>query len=483
VIFSAHCKLKNNKGIACYVVKIIFKLFMPFALEDLAAIVNERSFNRLIGEAENQFFDAKAQPYLFDGGEDSKREFAKDVSAFANATGGYIFIGLTTNRAAIQLGDEVTEVRPIPAAMFDPDRHQKILEEWLHPLPANLSVQFAQYGTDSSKGIGVIHVPKQDDRSKPFLLTRSLGDKKSTELLFGYAERRVDRTQVRGVAEIQQAIKNGLDIERTLVVRLDNIELLISRHFTNKKETETAEQRQKLLHERILNAFGKSFDESKRMTIAATPLDSVELKTIFSQEPGSIWQKLEAPPKLRSQGWGLPSRSQAKPIRGEMLQVVETGRMVINLWRDGTLLLLGDIDRDFLAWSDKSDSHLHPLALIELIVNFTRFFGMVLEDMDSLPKEIEIQVVLSHMRAGEKAVLVSGPVGKYGPEGSPRMAPSNSLTIKRRFPVSPYDPNFITFTLVREIYAWFGHAEEAIPYVSKTPSGKSIDPNQITNIG
>jgi hypothetical protein len=455
---------------------------MPLTLEDLGAIIKKPAFDLLISEAENQFFDAKATPYLFDAGDDSKREFAKDVSAFANATGGYIFIGLVTDRAAIHLGDEVTEIRPIPAAMFDPDRHRKILEEWLHPQPANIRVQFVSYGPDSSKGIGVIHVPKQDDRSKPFLITRSLADKKSTELLFGYAERRVDRAQIRGVAEIQQAIKNGLDIERTLAARLDNIELLLSRYFANKKETDTAEQRQKLLNEKILKIFGKSLDESKRFTIAATPLESVELKTIFSQEPDSIWQKLQAPPKLRAHGWGLPSRSQAEPLRGEMIQVVESGRMVINLWRDGTLLLLGEIDRDFLAWSDKSDSHLHPLALIELILNFTRFYSLVLEDLDSLPKEIEIRIVLSHMQAGEKAVLVSGPVGKYGPEGSPRTAPSNSLTVSRRFPTTPYDPASIAFVLAREIYAWFGHAEEAIPYVKNIPSGKSIDPSQIINV-
>jgi hypothetical protein len=366
--------------------------------------------------------------------------------------------------------------------MFDLDRHQKILSEWLHPQPANIRVQFTSYGPDSSKGIGVIHVPKQDERSKPYLITRSLGDKKSTEVMFGYAERRVDRTQIRDVAEIQHAIRNGLDIERTLAARLDNIELLLSRYLTIKKETETAEQRQKLLRERIDEMFGKSFDTSKRLIIAASPLESVELKTIFSHEPGSIWQKLEAPARLRVHGWGLPLRSQAEPIKGELIRVVEPGRMAINLWRDGTLLLMGEIDRDFLAWSDKSDSQLHPLALIELIVNFTRFFGTVLEDLTALPKEIEIRVVLANMLEGEKAILVSGPVGRFGPQGSPRPAPENSKTISCRFPAKPYDPDSIAFTLVREIYAWFGHAEQAIPYVKDTPSGKSIDPDEIINV-
>ena len=59
-------------------------------LGDITSIVDNRQLDRLIGEVEGQFFDAKGQPYQFDSGMDARREFAKDGAAFANAGGGYI---------------------------------------------------------------------------------------------------------------------------------------------------------------------------------------------------------------------------------------------------------------------------------------------------------------------------------------------------------------------------------------------------------
>jgi len=90
---------------------------MPLKLNDLREIVDARDFNRLIGETENQFFDAKSQPYHFDVGQDGKREFAKDVSAFANADGGYILVGIGTTRSSLHVGDEITELLSLVGCM------------------------------------------------------------------------------------------------------------------------------------------------------------------------------------------------------------------------------------------------------------------------------------------------------------------------------------------------------------------------------
>ena len=103
---------------------------MALDLNDLKNNIANRSFERLIGEIEGQFFDAKGQPYRFDSGSDAKREFAKDVSAFANASGGYIFIGFQTQLAALRAGEEASAPRPIDRNLFDPVRHRKILAGW-----------------------------------------------------------------------------------------------------------------------------------------------------------------------------------------------------------------------------------------------------------------------------------------------------------------------------------------------------------------
>lgn len=69
---------------------------MPWALEDIRSLVETGEFQQLVGEFEGQHLDAKAQPYLFASGNDTKREFAKDVAAFANASGGCIIVGAET---------------------------------------------------------------------------------------------------------------------------------------------------------------------------------------------------------------------------------------------------------------------------------------------------------------------------------------------------------------------------------------------------
>jgi hypothetical protein len=232
---------------------------MPLDLDNLKEVVGTRGFERLVGEVENQFFDAKSQPYQFDSGMDAKREFAKDVAAFANATGGYILIGFATKRAVVRAGEEIVEPRPIDQTLFDSDRYRKVLEEWLFPQPEAIGINWVQFGGDKAKGIGVIFVPPQSDLSKPFLITRAMGDKKSTELLIGYVERRLDRTEIRTLAEIHHALRIGLNLGRELLGRMGNIEARLDRHFGEKNETETAEKKQQLLSKRI----GRLLEEDK----------------------------------------------------------------------------------------------------------------------------------------------------------------------------------------------------------------------------
>lgn len=223
---------------------------MPLRLSELAKIVADRDFARLVGEVEGQFFDAKGQPYQFDAGNDAKREFAKDVSAFANANGGYIFVGVATKPAARQAGEEVSELRPIDKSKFDPDRHRKLLQEWLHPQPKEIEIDWVDLG--KGKGIGVICVPAQNEPSKPFLIRRTISDnKKTTEVLIGYAERRADRTEIRTIEELHLALRTGLNLERELLGKIANIELQIERLSGTKIQAETAENRQQRLNERI----------------------------------------------------------------------------------------------------------------------------------------------------------------------------------------------------------------------------------------
>jgi hypothetical protein len=47
---------------------------------------------------------------------------------------------------------------------------------------------------------------------------------------------------------------------------------------------------------------------------------------------------------------------------------------------------------------------------------------------------------------------------------------------------SIFNPGRVAFLVLREIYAWFGHPEEAIPYTSGTGDDKAIDITTISAI-
>jgi hypothetical protein len=225
---------------------------MALALKDIADIVSTARFDDLVGEVEGQIFDAKSQPYRFERGMDAKREFAKDVASFANAVGGYILIGLATKISAVNAGEEVSEVRPIASSYFDIDQHRKILQEWLFPQPSGVDIQWLPFGPDPQKGILAVFVPSQNERSKPFLITKALTDTKSSDLLVGYVERRLDYTEVRSVVEIHQALRIGFNLERELLGRIETLELLLTRQFSIGQETKNAEQVTSRLQKRTL---------------------------------------------------------------------------------------------------------------------------------------------------------------------------------------------------------------------------------------
>lgn len=67
---------------------------MALTREEIAAVLSGGTFDPFIGEIESAYLDAKRDPYQ--DTDNGKLNIAKDVSALANDTGGYIVIGLRT---------------------------------------------------------------------------------------------------------------------------------------------------------------------------------------------------------------------------------------------------------------------------------------------------------------------------------------------------------------------------------------------------
>lgn len=456
-------------------------------LEHLDSTVTTARFETLIGAIENEFFDAKAQPYQFTAGDHVKRELAKDVSAFANAGGGYIVVGLSTQASVGHYGEEVSAIRTLSRALCDPDQYTKIISEWVYPRPKGVIADWHQYGADPDKGIFVIFVPPQEELNKPFLITRFIEGSKTTEILVGYAQRRRDSTDVASVHEIQQTLRSGLSLERELLGRLDNLESLVERHFRAETEALSADNRAQLLRQRIDLALDHGdLKDNRAIILSAVPIGASSLLTVFSNAPKSLKFHLENPPELRDAGWDLGTLDRARIVKGELVRVANGNRKVIDLYRDGSLVFAALATREFIAWNRDSDLRINPLALIELVVSFTRFYGLVIADFSVPPGSIEFTIGLRNMHLnGDKTYLLPYGIKSLGFSFSSdrKEAPEDSWNVKLSVEGDVYEADRVAYQLVREFYLWFGQPEDVIPY-SKTVNGKQvIDTDAIVSDG
>jgi hypothetical protein len=457
---------------------------MPLTLSDLKAVVESKQFDKLVGEVESESFDAKGQPYQFNAGDHVKREFAKDITAFANAGGGYIFLGVATKQTPVHPGDEVFEVRPFAADLIDPSRHYQILAEWTHPEPKGVTVEWIPFGA-AGKGIGVITIPPQSDRTKPFLITKSVDTGKTTETLLGYAERKRDTTDALSVVELQHALQLGMNFAQGISDRLDSVERVLESFFRTTADSEAAVKQAEVLTSRIDFALKHGeLHKTRVLILAAYPTESTELKTLFSKQQDSLRQRVKHPPELRYSGWDLGSSDQVQSIEGKLVRSVEGQRKVLDVYRDGCLIFAAPADSSFLAWASNDGRRLNPIALIEVVTNFLRFYSFVLNDMRLGPSKVVFHIQLRNLGLdGIRTYLPPYGVNsidfRFGYHA--KEAPTDNCSAQLTVEADAYDPDRIAYELVRELYLWFGHEEEVIPYTKAEDGISKIDVDQIIN--
>jgi hypothetical protein len=225
-------------------------------------------------------------------------------------------------------------------------------------------------------------------------------------------------------------------------------------------------------------------EQARRMILSAVPLPPSELKTLFRSGDDSIRKLLERPPTLRSSGWDLETGGQAQIVRGELVRVASGDRKVLELYRDGTFVFVCRADDWFLAWaSPRGKERLNPLALVEVTFSFMNLYKSVLTDLSQPPSEIQVRVDFRNLHlGGQKTSLVPHALGTYAQllEMEVHEAPDNDVTLARKFGVRDLDPSAAAYSMIREIYLWFGIDEEKIPYVRRDSGAPAVDVDAIS---
>jgi hypothetical protein len=442
--------------------------------EQLNTIVTTGDFGALVGASETAWLECKGQPYQLDN-DAAKRELAKDASSFANASGGRILIGVRTKSSTTHFGDEIEEIRPLPQTLVKVTQYVDVVEAWVYPAIQGLAVTWIPMKGDVQKGVVVIDIPPQKAASKPYLVVKTFDGAKYSETLLGYAERKGDTSKPLGVAELQAALRAGLNYDAVMNTRFEALETLIKASPTSSPPIPEMKIAEETIKQRIETAEAQDqLGKQRHIVLAAVPTPPNSLKTIFVSSDESIKRQLEHPPHFRERGWDLAHFGYAKIIKGEFVRVGVTDIKVVDLYRDGMMIAAALADANFLAWSQHEKQRLNPLALIEFISSFLNLYDRVLKDFSFKPSTITIRVELRHMHHGETRTKLA----PYGLDNMSQQfgmheqsAPADIGSFEITAPANDFDPLSVVFDVVKEIYLWFGIEEDKIPYF-KVEAGK-----------
>jgi endonuclease III-like uncharacterized protein len=464
-----------------------------FTLEELEKIINKGNFDSLVGERENDFFECKSQSYNLTD-DYSKRELAKDVSSFANLKGGYILIGIKTKRSLTHFSEEVERVRPIDKKLVNVEQYNSVINDWIYPKVDGVEIKWFPL-KENDKGILIIKIPLQKENKKPFLIKKIVEEGKNTEIIFGYCQRKQDKSEPLKIEDIHRIVKDGLFYDKKIETHFNIVETLIqSIHsfFKSEREEKQMDEELNIITERV-NSILELFPIRRSIILIAYPKERVgELKSLFVDKEGSIKRKLEDPPlnagKIREGGWSLETLDRGKIIEGKFIRVRSGDTKIIDLYNDGVLIFLGSADENFLAWASKDGLMINSIALIELVYNFLSFYREVLNDFTVKPRNISVRFGFLRMHLdGKKTYLIEGRSETFGALLKPHYeAPKDNgfLELPINFEARDFETNKIeesSYKVVEKIYSWFGVPlnEGNIPYTKIENSIKNIDIEQI----
>jgi hypothetical protein len=199
--------------------------------DQIQEILGRASFEQFVGAAEDQLLEAKGYQGWDLNSHAGRFELAKDVSSFANATGGYIVVGLATQRLTNQIADEVGIVQMVEQTAFDIKKVAGVIREYVWPPLDNVTVEWLASSTNSQMGLGVVHIPPQDEDKKWFVMTKSVFEgEQLKEMVVGIAVRRGANSIPLTGKQVYDAIQKGRDpvLQRSLRIE-EKLDALLAR--------------------------------------------------------------------------------------------------------------------------------------------------------------------------------------------------------------------------------------------------------------
>ena len=452
---------------------------------DLKNTIISGSFNILIGMLEDEHFEVKSGKYDFSS-DHGKQELAKDISSFANRSGGIIVIGAKTTDDPSFFGRRVDSISPFSVSLINPSDYHNVIKDWIYPRPENIEIEWIPLETDPDLGLLYIFIPNQPDNIRPFLLKKEIDPqtgRKRKEILFGYVERLSHTSDPVSVSSFHSMIRQGRENrwKEDFDNRLAAIEGKLSESPEDKERKKNFSQLAIARIDKAIDAVG--LKEQRTYSLAISPLELTQVRSFLSSSADSISKLLEKPPQLRNNGWGMDTEDRARIIGGELRRVKSDEYKVIDLYRDGTLIFSCRADESLLCWGQNyNHKRINPLALIETTYLFFNLYTNILEWLDPPVKDLRLWIQFKNLQSNEEISSLA----PYGVGTTAQLfghnrksAPDNNYLNELSVTVSEFKDTLTAVSALREIYAWFGIEVDQIPYLVDDHS--AIDINKIIN--
>ncbi len=218
---------------------------------------------------------------------------------------------------------------------------------------------------------------------------------------------------------------------------------------------------------------------------SAGALPATSIQDFF--EDRKYAELIEKPPYLRYGGWNMLNLSQANLNKGQYWEVKNGDRKTIRIYQDGTLVVLGVADYNFLAWGRSAEEFLsnpilHPLAIIEFTYEFVSLYQQIMKHLDKKQSvDFAIQLKNSELPNGNRLKVSTRSIHEMWAYGESKEV--NDFSELVHIDLSkPFLPERVAYLLVQRLFAQGNITGEDTPYTKVVDGLRMIDWEKIRDI-
>lgn len=397
---------------------------------------------RILGTPESGWVDFKSQPYLLST-DRGAWELCKDVAGLANANGGCIVIGISTEKDENDASERAHSLRPVPVARCNRDQHRDRIVAGIFPVIDGL--QLAAYPS-STEGAGylVVYVPAQSADLRPFLVRYLLGPDDRRINGFGWPVRVDDAITWHGCEQFQNRLSLGG---------------LLQTAMAHSRAPQRFEPSQEVLgrYTRVVEAMDV---QDPVLVLQFLPRSRVDLTAEMYGTEGIASAVRERQP-LRHNGFNTIAHTHAD-IRSDR-GIAWGSRWRTSIDSDGVFVAAVPVTDEALGRTNetrRSGFVISPFFLLEWTNDVFRTFYEVVQRRTNVPHDQwTTQLIALGMQRGQVAMPYRLP--QFIDEH--QVGRPSSDNFRREYEPTG-DANRDSFNVLKLFYALFGFGADAIPF-------------------